>query len=55
MSNLQINKDRINCTHFVNIKVCVFIFAVFKNDKDCIIIEIPLNEISAQIIGMFVF
>ena len=33
-------------------KLCAFIFACFKNESDCIIIEIPLNEISPQIAGI---
>ena len=49
MINKQINIDKIICTHFDKTKLCAFIFAVFKKDKDCIIIEIPLKEISAQI------
>ena len=34
-------------------KLCAFILAFFKKDNDCIIIEIPLNEMSPQIIGVF--
>lgn len=33
-------------------KLCAFILAVFKNESDCIIIEIPLNEIKKQIEGV---
>ena len=55
MISLQIKIERINCTHFDITKLCVFIFADFKNAKDCIIIEIPLKEISAQIAKMFGF
>ncbi len=51
MINLQINIDKMHCTHFEIIKLCAFILAFFKKDKDCIIIEIPLKEISPQIIG----
>ena len=40
----QNNIDKIECTHFEKIKVCAFIFAVFKKAIDCIIIERPLND-----------
>ena len=53
MISLQIIIDKIVSTHFDKMKLCAFIFAVFKNESDCIIIEIPLNEISPQMIGMF--
>ena len=53
MISLQIIIDKIVSTHFDKMKLCAFIFAVFKKESDCIIIEIPLNEISPQIIGMF--
>lgn len=53
MISLQIIIDKIVSTHFDKMKLCAFIFAVFKKESDCIIIEIPLNEISPQMIGMF--
>ena len=53
MSSLQIIIEKIISTHFDKMKLCAFIFAVFKNESDCIIIEIPLKEISPQIAGMF--
>lgn len=36
--------DKTQCTHFEIAKLCAFIFAIFKNERDCIIIENPLNE-----------
>ena len=48
---LQIKIDKIPSTHFEKMKLCAFIFAVFKNESDCMIIDIPLNETSPQIIG----
>ena len=44
MNNKHKNIENIQCTHFDIIKVCAFIFALFKNDIDCIIIDIPLKE-----------
>ena len=51
MISLQIIIERMHCTHFEIIKLCAFILAFFRKDIDCIIIEIPLNEMSPQIIG----
>ena len=48
---LQIKYDKIPSTHFDKMKLCAFIFAVFKNERDCIIIDIPLNEIKKQMAG----
>lgn len=50
--SLQIIIESNICTHFEKMKVCVFILACFKKDNDCIIIDIPLNEISPQINAM---
>ena len=52
INNLKINIETIPSTHFDKMKLCAFIFAVFKNDIDCIMIEIPLNEISPHIAAM---
>ena len=46
--NKQINIDKIICTHFDKIKLCAFIFAVFKNDSIWQLIEMPEKEIIPQ-------
>ena len=48
-NKLQIKIDKIPSTHFDNMKLCAFILANFKNESDCMMIEIPLNETSPQI------
>ena len=48
---LQINIEIIPSTHFEKMKLCAFILAVFKNDNDCMMIDIPLNEIIPQMAG----
>ena len=40
----QKNMEIIICTHFAKMKLCAFIFAVFRNAIDCIIIERPLKD-----------
>lgn len=50
---MQIKNDKTPSTHFERIKLCAFIFAVLRNDNDCITIDIPLKDISAQIAGVF--
>ena len=47
--------EMIACTHFEKIKLRAFIFAVLKNANDCIIIDMPLNEIKPQISGKLEF
>ena len=49
---MQIIIDKTISTHFDKMKLCAFIFACFKNESDCIIIEIPLNEMSPQMAEM---
>ena len=46
--NKHTNEDNVICTAFVNTKECIFIFVFLKNAIDCIIIEIPLNEIMPE-------
>ena len=50
MINIK-HKNIVNmeCTHFEKIKVCVFIFASFKNAIDWVIIEMPLKEIIPEV------
>ena len=50
--SLHIIIDKIINTHFDKIKVCVFILTCFKNDIDCIMIDMPLKEINPQIRGV---
>ncbi len=38
------NIEKIKCTNFENMKVCVFIFVTFKNAIDWKIIERPLKD-----------
>ena len=40
--------DKIICTNLVNTNECIFIFVVFKNDIDCMMIDNPLNEIMPE-------
>ena len=55
MSNIrQMKIDNNACTHLKNMKVRVFIFAVFKKALDCKIIEKPLHEMIPEHIAMLV-
>lgn len=47
-SNKHNKKEKHECTILVSTKLCIFILALDKNSIDCIIIEIPLKEISAE-------
>ena len=51
--SLHIKNEIIACTHFDKMKVCAFILAVFRKASDCMMIEIPLNEIKAVMAWMF--
>lgn len=40
----QIKIEKIICITLAQTKLCIFIFACFRNTIDCIIIEIPLKD-----------
>ena len=46
----QNNIEKHECTHFEKMKLCAFIFADFKNDIDCMMIESPLNDKIPEVI-----